>query len=325
MNTDNRVTENPHSSPNSNSNPEQEWDDQGEISLLDFALTFAENLKLLIFGPLCAGLVALALSFIQPNIYTAKATILPPGQDGTSAGTLLRSSLGGLGGIAGDLAGLKDPAQRYMAYLKSDTLQNTIIEKYDLKKRYEKKNLTGTRLQLRDNMSIKSDKQSGLITIDVSDLDPKFAAELANGFVAELRVFVGKLDLQEAQNRRNFLEEQIKDVATRSFLDQFSQQAIITGLVRQFEMAKVDEARVGPTFAQVDVATPPELKSAPNRASTAILTTIAAGLLLLFFVFVRQALRNMEIDPEAKDKMAQISILLKSFWNWHLGRKQRLK
>jgi uncharacterized protein involved in exopolysaccharide biosynthesis len=294
----------------------QEWDDEDEISLLDLALTVAQNLKLLIFGPLCAGLVALAISFALPNIYAAKATILPPVQDGTSAGALLMSSLGGLGGIAGDLAGLKDPAQRYIAYLKSDTLRNTIIEKYDLQKRYEKKNLTETRLQLGENISLKSDKQSGLITIGVSDTDPTFAAELANGLIVELRVFAGKLDLQEAKNRRNFLEEQIKDVATRSFLDQFSQQAIISGLVRQFEMAKVDEGRVGPTFTQVDFATPPEDKSEPMRALIAILTTLATGFLLLIFIFVRQGLRNAVADSEVKDKMAQIKVLFKGFWSW---------
>jgi uncharacterized protein involved in exopolysaccharide biosynthesis len=302
-----------------------EWDDEDEISLLDLALTVAQNLKLLIFGSLGAGIAALIIALVLPNIYTGKATILPPGQDSTSAGALLMSSLGGLGGIAGDLAGLKDPSQRYIAYLKSDTLRNTIIEKYNLQKHYDKDTLTATRKKLSKNVGITSDKQSGLISIEVDDYDPKFAAELANGFVAELRVFVGKLDLQEAQNRRNFLEEQIKDVATRNFLDQFSQQAIISGLVRQFEMAKVDEGRVGPTFAQVDIATPPELKSAPKRAIIAILTTLATGFLLLIFVFVRQALRNAESDPEAKDKMAQITVLFKGFWNWKGRRKQRLE
>ena len=292
----------------------QEWDDEDEISLLDLALTVAENLKLLVFGSLGAGIVALTIALIWPNIYTGKATILPPGQDGTSASALLMSSLGGLGGIAGDLAGLKDPSQRYIAYLKSDTLRNTIIEKYSLQKYYDKDTLFATRKKLNRNVDITSDKQSGLITIEVDDYDPKFAAELANGFVAELRVFVGKLDLQEAQNRRNFLEEQIKDVATRSFLDQFSQPAIITGLVRQFEMARIDEGRVGPTFAQVDIATRPELKSAPKRALIAILTVLATGFLLLIFVFVRQALRNTEEDPEAKDKLKKIKLLLKSFW-----------
>jgi uncharacterized protein involved in exopolysaccharide biosynthesis len=300
----------------------EEWDDEDEISLLDLALTVAENLKLLIFGSLGAGVIALIIALIWPNIYTGKATILPPGQDSTSAGALLMSSLGGLGGIAGDIAGLKDPAQRYIAYLKSDTLRNTIIEKYNLQKHYDQDTLTDTRKKLSKKVDISSDKQSGLITIEVDDYDPKFAAELANAFVAELRVFVGKLDLQEAQNRRNFLEEQIKDVTSRPFLDQFSQQAIIAGLVRQYEMAKVDEGRVGPTFAQVDFASPPELKSAPKRALIAILTTLATGFLLLIFVFVRQGLRNAENDPEARGKIHQIKALLGAFMN---VRKWRLR
>jgi fucose permease len=80
----------------------QEWDDEDEISLLDLALTVAENLKLLIFGSLGAGIVALTIALIWPNIYTGKATILPPGQDSTSASALLMSSIGGLGGSAGD-------------------------------------------------------------------------------------------------------------------------------------------------------------------------------------------------------------------------------
>jgi uncharacterized protein involved in exopolysaccharide biosynthesis len=297
----------------------EEWDDEDEISLLDLALTVAENLKLLIFGSLGAGVIALTIAFIWPNIYTGKATILPPGQDSTSAGALLMSSLGGLGGIAGDIAGLKDPAQRYIAYLKSDTLSNTIIEKYDLQKYYDKDTLTATRKKLSKKVDISSDKQSGLITIEVDDYDPKFAAELANAFVAELRVFVGKLDLQETQNRRNFLEEQIKDVTLRPFLDQFSQQAIIAGLVRQYEVAKVDEGRVGPTFTQVDFATPPELKSAPKSILLAIIATLLTGVLILIFVFFRQALINASQNPKARHKIELIGSNLRLHWlltNW---------
>jgi uncharacterized protein involved in exopolysaccharide biosynthesis len=305
--------------------PNDEWGDEDEISLLDLALTVAQNLKLLIFGSLGAGIAALIIALILPNIYTGKATILPPGQDGTSAGALLAGALGGLGGVAGDLAGLKDPGQRYIAYLKSDELRNIIIKKYDLQKYYDKDTLFATRKQLAGSVAIGSDKQSGLITIEVDDLDRKFAAELANGFVTELRLFTGKLDLQEAQNRRAFLEEQIKEVSSRSFQDPYSQQQVISGLIRQFDMAMVDEGRTGPTFAQVDFANPPEVKSKPKRAMIAILTTLATGFLLLIFVFVRQALRNAESDTEAKDKITQIKALFKGFWRLKGGRKQGSK
>jgi uncharacterized protein involved in exopolysaccharide biosynthesis len=307
--------------------PNDEWDDEDEISLLDLALTVAQNLKLLIFGSLGAGITALIIALILPNIYTGKATILPPsGSDSISAGGLLTGALGGLGGVAGDLVGLKDPGQRYIAYLKSDALNNVIIEKYDLQKRFDKKTLYATRKKLESSTAISSDKQSGLITIKIDDYDPKFAAELANGVVTELRFFVGRLDLQEAQNRRAFLEDQIKEVSSRTSRDPYSQQQVISGLIRQLDMVKVDEGRAGPTFTQVDFATPPEIKSKPKRAQIAILTTLATGFLLLIFVFVRKALRNAEADPEAKDKMTQIKSLFSSFWgvikHW---RKWRLR
>lgn len=307
--------------------PNQDWDDEDEISLLDLALTVAQNLKLLVFGSLGVGILALVIALIWPNIYTGKASILPPDQSNSlSAGGLLAGALGGLGGVAGDLAGLKDPGQRYIAYLKSDELRNIIIKKYDLQKYYDKDKLFFARKKLDSNVSVSSDKQSGLITIEVDDYDAKFAAELANGFVTELRMFTGKLDLQEALNRRVFLENQIKEVSERSFQNPVSQQMVLSGLIQQYEMAKVDEARVGPTFMQIDFAMTPEIKSKPKRALIAILTTLATGFLLLIFVFVRQALRNAEADPEAKDKMTQIKGLFKAFWatvrNW---RKWRLR
>jgi len=303
--------------------PNNEWDDEDEISLLDLALTVAENLKLLIFGSLGVGITALIIALTWPNIYAGKATILPPDQGGNSMSALL-GGLGGLASAAGDLAGLKDPNQRYIAYLNSDELRNIIIQKYDLLKHYDKTKLFQARRKLARMVEITSDKQSGMITILVEDYDPKFAAELANGFVSELRVFVGKLDLQAAQNRRSFLEQQIKEASSRPFQDPLSQQTIIGGLVAQMEAARIEEARIGPTFTQVDFASPPEIKSGPKRALIAIFTTLATGFLLLIFVFVRQALRNAETDAEAKDKITQIKALFKGFWRLKGDRKLRL-
>ena len=43
--------------------------DNDEISLLDLALTVAENLRLLIIGPIAAGLVALGVSSLVPKTF----------------------------------------------------------------------------------------------------------------------------------------------------------------------------------------------------------------------------------------------------------------
>ncbi len=53
---------------------------EDEISLLDLLLVVAENARLLIFGPLLAGLAALGIAFIIPPTFTATTRILPPQQ-----------------------------------------------------------------------------------------------------------------------------------------------------------------------------------------------------------------------------------------------------
>jgi LPS O-antigen subunit length determinant protein (WzzB/FepE family) len=77
------------SNPNQENLPNEEWDDEDEISLLDLALTVAQNLKLLVFGSLGAGIIALIIASVFPNYYTAKATILPPDQGGNSIAAML--------------------------------------------------------------------------------------------------------------------------------------------------------------------------------------------------------------------------------------------
>jgi hypothetical protein len=75
---------------------------------------------------------------------------------------------------------------------------------------------------------------------------------------------------------------------------------------RQYELAKVDEAREGSTIQVIDAAMPPEKKSKPKKALIAVIATLAAGFALLLFVFVRQALANASQDPESAAKLAGI-------------------
>ena len=60
------------------SGPSIEEDD--EISLLDLLQVVVENLRLLVLGPLVAGLVALGMSYQIPPTYTAKTVFMPPQQ-----------------------------------------------------------------------------------------------------------------------------------------------------------------------------------------------------------------------------------------------------
>ena len=192
------MTDTPHT-------PAEPEDD--EISLLDLLQTIVDNLRLLVLGPLAVGLTALGISFLIPPTYTAKTQFLPPQQQQSAAASMI-ASLGSLGGLAGAAAGLKNPADQYLAYLKSVTLQDALIARFKLQERYEAKTKTDARDKLNANVRAASGKD-GLISVEVDDKDPQFAADLANAHVEELRKLLGKLAVTEAQQRRLFFEKQL--------------------------------------------------------------------------------------------------------------------
>lgn len=181
-----------------------------EISLLDLLQTIVDNLRLLIIGPLVVGLAALGISFAVPPTFTATVKFLPPQQQQSAAASML-ASLGGLGGLAGAAAGLKNPADQYLAFMKSNSVQDELIERFKLQERYETKFKDDTRLTLTANARASSGKD-GIITIQVDDKDPKFAADLANAHVDELQKLLARLAVTEAQQRRAFFEKQLTQV-----------------------------------------------------------------------------------------------------------------
>jgi uncharacterized protein involved in exopolysaccharide biosynthesis len=84
------------------------------------------------------------------------------------------------------------------------------------------------------------------------------------------------------------------------------QEVLFEQIAKQYELAKIDESREGAVIQVVDVAQPPERKSKPKKALIAILATLASGLVLLLFVFIRRALQNAQQDPESAAKLAAI-------------------
>ena len=74
------------------------------------------------------------------------------------------------------------------------------------------------------------------------------------------------------------------------------QETLFELYARQFELARADESREGALIQVVDAATPPEKKSKPKRAITAVATTLIALLALMAFVLVRYSMRRQVGD-----------------------------
>jgi tyrosine-protein kinase Etk/Wzc len=177
-----------------------------EISLLDLLQVVAENLRLLVLGPLLAGLLALAYSFTITPTFTATTKFMPPQQQQSSAAAML-AGLGALGGLA-SAAGIKSPADQYVAFLKSNSLKDALIDRFKLMDRLETKSREEARIAIGGSVLISNGKD-GLITVEASDQDPAFAAQLANAHVEELGKLLSRLAVTEAQQRRLFFEKQL--------------------------------------------------------------------------------------------------------------------
>jgi uncharacterized protein involved in exopolysaccharide biosynthesis len=177
-----------------------------EISLLDLLQVVADNLRLLVLGPLVAGLLALAYSFTIPPTFTATTKFMPPQQQQSGSAAML-AGLGALGGLVG-AAGIKNPADQYVAFLRSNRVQDALIDRFKLMERLETKSREDARSAVRGSAQIANGKD-GLIIIEASDKDPEFAAQLANAHVEELGKLLNSLAVTEAQQRRLFFEQQL--------------------------------------------------------------------------------------------------------------------
>lgn len=190
-----------------------------DINPFDIVLSFlqlvVDNLRLLVLAPLVVGILTLGYTFTMPPIFTAKTQFMPPQQQGSAAGLL--ASLGSLGGLAG-AAGVKDPSGQYIAFMKSVSIQDALIERFKLMERFQSKVKEDARQTLARSTQILLGKD-GLISVEVDSTDPQFAADLANAYVEELQRIMGRLAMTEAQMRRQFFQKQLaqaKDNLTKA-------------------------------------------------------------------------------------------------------------
>ena len=219
--------------PNNNPRATSDKTDEDEISFLDLAIVLAKHKKLIFGLPFVVAILATGISLLMPNIYTGTTKILPP--QGQSSSSALLAQLGGLAGLVGGTPGIKSPSELYIGMLKSRTVADSLIRRFDLMKSPETQYPSQVRQGLASATNIVAGKD-GIITIEVNDKDPKRAAELANAYVEELFKLTKVLAVTEASQRRLFFErqfEQARDNLTQAETD--ARQAMAKGGLVQVE------------------------------------------------------------------------------------------
>jgi hypothetical protein len=72
-------------------------------------------------------------------------------------------------------------------------------------------------------------------------------------------------------------------------------------LAKQYDVARIDEARDATLIQVLDRGVPPERKSKPKRSLIVLLSTLANGFIAILRALVREATKKAEADPQQAD------------------------
>lgn len=196
-----------------------------------------QNRKSLVRTTMWGLVLATAIAFLMPKRYKSTAELMPPNQ-GLGAGSAMLAALssrvgGGLAGLAENALRIKTTGALFVGILKSTTVQDDLIQKFALQKVYKTRYMQDARKNLASHTDISEDQKSGLITIGVTDRNPKRAAAMAQEYVNELNWVVTHLSTSSAHRERVFLDQRLKQVKAdlEQSEKQFSQFASQKGAI----------------------------------------------------------------------------------------------
>jgi uncharacterized protein involved in exopolysaccharide biosynthesis len=166
----------------------------------------------------CTGIgfvVSVILALLLPLRYTSTTRLMPPDQTASGMASILTAltdKSGGLAALGGQLMGLKTSGDLFIGVLQSRSVEDDIVNKFDLRTVYGTKSYESARKRLLHSTEVTGDRKSGIITIVVNDEDPKRAAAIGREYVEALNHVVMTLNTSSAHKERVFLESRLGEV-----------------------------------------------------------------------------------------------------------------
>lgn len=172
------------------------YQDEDEIDLLDLLIVFARN-KFFIFGTaFLFALTAAGATFFMTPAYKAETIFLPATMNEDQ----------------------RNPAGFVVQVTKSTPVLSRIAETHNLQKIWQSESLMKTIKALNESISLKTDKDSSLITMTVEVSDPVLAADMANSIVEETQKQLFVLhqgQMEQVRRQKKLLETEIKDLQAK--------------------------------------------------------------------------------------------------------------
>lgn len=265
---------------------------QNEVGLLDLLVTLSENIKLLVIGPLVVGLCALMVSFLLPQTFQSVAVLQA---DQTTASLMSTASV-------------LDPVIASLGLAKDDTVEEA-------------------RVKLREQIKANVGRVDKLLTLTVSDRTALQAQAIAKALLQQtyvesrpkgsVRVRIG-IQLEEARTRLKNAQDASAGVLKRlesngsstaggvELARGYAELLSATGAA-QGQVSLLEAQLEGLTDAQLlQVPTLAQKASQPKKVLIAIGATLAAGIALLLFIFIRQSFINTTPSEKTYAKVLRI-------------------
>jgi uncharacterized protein involved in exopolysaccharide biosynthesis len=178
------------------------------------------------FGFLLSICIALSI----PNEYKSTAQLMPPDHQTLSGLSMLdpfSEASAAAAAMGGSLLETATPGGTLEGVLRSRTSEDDIVNRFNLLSVYHCKYSSEARSNLAGNTIFTEDKQSGIITISVTDVDKYRALKLTEAYIEELDKLLSLVNTSSAHRERLFLGERLKSLksdldSTSAQLSQFS-------------------------------------------------------------------------------------------------------
>ena len=178
------------------------------FDVIELLIKYRKFLFLFVFLVTAA---ATLYAILSPKWYKSTSSVFPAERNdllsSLSGLSSLAKGFAGGGGLAA-LTGSNTESDKYIAILKSGTMTNDVIKKFDLIKEYEREGDYYDKVvsDWEDNLELEV-QDEGNLTITVYSKNPQKAAEMSNYLVEKLNEINTDLSVTNAKANREFVEK----------------------------------------------------------------------------------------------------------------------
>ena len=167
---------------------------------------------------LWALVISTGIAFLIPRRYDSIVSLMPPDPMNGSSGAMMALLAGktspGMAAMAGNMLGMKSTGAMFVDLLRSRTVQDHLVDRFELQKVYWVRYKQDARKILNDQTAIAEDRKSGVITLTVTDSNAQRSRDLAQAYVEELNKLVSEVSTSSARRERIFIETRLAAVKT---------------------------------------------------------------------------------------------------------------